>query len=85
MSKRLQVVVSEADLRHFEESARGRGLTVSEWVRQALRNAERETALGPVEHKLAAVRAAVSHVFPAPDIDDMNAEIENGYALVDQA
>ncbi len=79
------MVVSDAELRQFEQSARGRGLTVSEWVRQALRHAERETALGRVEHKIAAVRAGAGHSFPAPDIDDMNAEIESGYALVDRA
>lgn len=79
------MVVSDAELRQFGECARGRGLTVSEWVRQALRATERETSLGSGEHKLAAVRSGLSHSFPAPSIDTMNAEIERGYALGSEA
>lgn len=79
VSKRLQVVVTDAELRRFDDSAREHGLSLSEWVRQALRSAERETALGSADAKLASVRAAARHAFPAPDIDEMNAEIEHGY------
>lgn len=80
MSKRLQVVVTDAELRRFDASAREQGLSLSEWVRHALRSAERATALGAADAKLACVRAAARHAFPSPDIDEMNAEIERGYA-----
>ena len=79
MSKRLQVVVEDAELRRFESVARERGLTVSEWVRQVLRTAERESSLGSSAEKLAALRMALRHSFPAPDMAQMNEEIERGY------
>jgi hypothetical protein len=79
MSKRLQVVMSDAELRAYRKLAREKGLALSEWVRQTLRRARREEAVGPAGRKLAAIRAAARHSFPAPDVDDMLAEIERGY------
>lgn len=79
MSKRLQVMVADTELRAFERAARRRGLTLSEWVRQELRSAERSRAtIGP-DRKLTAIRAAVRNEFPAGDVEDMLAEIEQGY------
>jgi hypothetical protein len=78
MSKRLQVVVGDAELERYRRTAQAGGQTVSEWVRQALRTAERETSSGDVEAKLAVIRKAVSYRFPAPDIDTMLAETEAG-------
>ena len=79
MSKRLQVVVDDAELRRFQRAARAVGLTLSEWARQVLRHAE--TAASPADRgrKLAALRASTAHAFPAPDIDQMLDEIERGY------
>lgn len=74
--------MDEAELRRFEQEAAARGLTLSEWVRQALRTAERSAARGSVDAKLSAVRAAAKHRYPAPDIDEMLAEIELGYGDV---
>jgi hypothetical protein len=79
MSKRLQVVMSEAEFRQLQKLARRKGLALSEWVRQTLRAAQREESEGNVDRKLAAIRAASRHQFPAPDIDQMLAEIERGY------
>lgn len=79
MSKRLQVVLSEAEMRRFRRAARRAGLTLSEWVRRALRGAERETSAGDADEKLRAIRAAVCHGFPTADIDEMLEEIERGY------
>jgi hypothetical protein len=79
MSKRLQVVLGDAEMRRYEESAEALGLSLSAWVRLALRAAEQEVAGGDVDHKLAAIRAAFDRSFPAPDIDAMLAEIEQGY------
>ena len=79
VSKRLQVVIDDAELRRYEESAEALGLSLSAWVRLALRAAEREVAGGDVDQKLAAIREAFGKSFPAPDIDTMLAELERGY------
>jgi hypothetical protein len=79
MSKRLQVVVQDGELERYQEVARVKGLTLSEWVRQTLDAAERKVFTGDVERKLAALERAARHRFPAPDIEQMNAEIKAGY------
>jgi hypothetical protein len=79
MSKRLQVVLQEEELREIQEVARSQRLTVAEWVRQALRSARRDLAAGDPRRKLAAVRAAAAHAFPTAEIDQVLAEIERGY------
>lgn len=79
MSKRLQVLLGEADFDEIRAAADRHGMTVSEWVRQVLRRARREEASGQMEHKLAVVRAATRHAFPTADIDEMLDEIERGY------
>jgi hypothetical protein len=76
MSKRLQVVVADADLARYERTAQAAGLTVSEWVRQALKASEREASSGDVDAKLAAIRRAAQNSFPVPDIDTLLAEME---------
>jgi hypothetical protein len=79
MSKRLQVLLDEAELRELRETARRHGVPVSEWVRRALREARRREPRGNIDAKLRAVRAAASHEGPTADIDQMLAEIERGY------
>lgn len=80
MSKRLQVVVGEADLERYERTAEAAGLSLSEWARQALRVAEREMSSGDIEAKLAVIRKAVSHETGGREvnIDTMLAETEAG-------
>lgn len=79
MSKRLQVVVRDDDLERYAHAAETAGTSLSEWVRQALRVAERERSNGDVEAKLALIRRAASYNFPAePDIDTLLAEMEAG-------
>jgi len=79
MSKRLQVLLDEAELRDIQRIARRQRLTVAEWVRQTLRAARRRTPGGDAAKKLEAVRAAVRHSFPTAEIDEMLAQIERGY------
>jgi hypothetical protein len=79
MSKRLQVLLDEAELRDLREAARREGVPVSEWVRRALREARRREPQGDIESKLRAIREAAKHQFPTADIDQMLAEIERGY------
>jgi hypothetical protein len=80
MSKRLQVVVGDADFERYRRTAQAQGINVSEWVRQALRVAERERSSGDVEAKLAAIRKAVSYETGGRevDIETMLAETEAG-------
>ena len=79
MSKRLQIVVDDEEVRRFEQCARAEGLTLSSWARQALRAAEREVSVGDPDRKLTAIRAAYQYAFPAPDPVTMLEEIEQGY------
>ncbi|MBI3940426.1 MAG: antitoxin [Acidobacteria bacterium] len=79
MSKRLQVLLEERELREIGRIARAQRMTVAEWVRQALRAARRREPLGNTAKKLEVVGAASRHNFPASDIDQMLAEIEQGH------
>jgi len=79
MSKRLQVLLEDAELREVQKSARRARMTTAEWVRRALRSARRAQPLTDAGRKLHVVRLAARHAFPAPDIDQMLAEIERGY------
>jgi len=79
MSKRLQVLLDETEFRDLREAASRQGVPVSEWVRQALREARRREPRGDLDSKLRAVRAATRHEFPTADIDRLLAEIELGY------
>lgn len=79
MSKRLQVILDDRELDEIQRVARKHSLTTAEWVRQALRTARRSEPRGDPKKKLAVVRVAVEHSFPAGDIDQMLQEIERGY------
>ena len=79
MSKRLQILLNEPEIREIQRAARARRMTVAEWVRGALRDARRREPLGDAGDKLAAVRRAVRHQGPTADIGQMLGEIERGY------
>ncbi len=79
MSKRLQVLLDEPEIREIQRAARAKRMTVAEWVRGALRDARRKEPLGDVADKLAAIRRAARHQGPTADIGQMLAEIEKGY------
>lgn len=79
MSKRLQVVLDEEEYREIQRTARRHRMSVSEWVRQALRRARRSEPAVDAGRKLEAVRAAVGHEYPTADIEQMLQEIERGY------
>jgi hypothetical protein len=79
MSKRLQVLLEETELREVQEAARRQGIPVSEWVRRALREARRREPRGDIDAKVRAIRSAARHDFPTADIDRMLDEIERGY------
>ena len=79
MTKRLQVLMDDSELREIKRVARRNRMTVAEWVRQALRTARRQESLAPTDRKLSAVREAARHRYPAGSIEDMLQEIERGY------
>jgi hypothetical protein len=79
MSKRLQVLLEEPELREIQRLARRQRMTVAEWVRQALRAARRSVPRSDAGKKLQVVRAAAEHSFPTADIDEMLHQIERGY------
>lgn len=78
MSIRLQVLLEAAELRDIRRAARRRRMTVSEWVRQALRAARRADPGSDPGRKLAAIATASRHDFPTADIDQMLADIDRG-------
>lgn len=79
MSKRLQVLLPDADMEDIQRLAAQQGTTVGEWVRRVLSAARSQRATGSPEAKLRAVREAVRHSYPTADIKQMLAEIEQGY------
>jgi hypothetical protein len=78
MSKRLQVLIDEPDLDEIRGLAKRERLTVADWVRRALDEAKRRRSSGDAAKKVASIRAAVRHEFPAGDIDSMLEEINRG-------
>jgi hypothetical protein len=79
VTKRLQVLLDDGELREIQRLARAQRLTVAEWVRQALRAARRRQPSGDLQKKLSAIRTAARHDFPTADIAQMLAEIARGY------
>jgi hypothetical protein len=82
MTKRLQVLLPDTELRDIQRLARRRHLTTAEWVRQALRAAHRAELGASAVDKLAVIRQASAHAFPIGEIDAVLADIERGYADV---
>ncbi len=80
MSKRLQVLVDDQELREIQRIARSQSMTVAEWVRQALRQARRKTPSGTTGKKLDVLRTASRYAYPTADIATMLQEIEGGYS-----
>jgi hypothetical protein len=83
MTKRLQVILQEAEYREIQRVARARRMTVAAWVRQALAAARRYEPLGDAGKKLDVVREAARQEFPTADIDEMLAQIERGILSFD--
>jgi len=79
MRKRLQVPFAEDELLEIKRAAQRERLTVSEWVRKALREVLLKRPESSMERKHAAIRKASEHAAPTADIDRMLAEIERGY------
>jgi len=79
MTKRLQVLMGDDDLRSIQRLARLEKVTTAEWVRQRLREAQEQRARPDIAAKLAAIQAAYRHEGPTGDVEQMLTEIELGY------
>lgn len=83
MSHRLQVLLDEAEHEALKAAARRRGATVSQYVREVLREARSGEPVTSVEAKLAVVRKAAAHTYPTGDPDQIEREILAGILAVD--
>lgn len=79
MSMRLQVVLSDREMRELKERAELEHITVSEWVRRAIKHEMRERPGKRAGEKLDVIRRSASYEFPTGDYEEMAAEIEAGY------
>ncbi len=79
MSKRLQVILEDEEMREIQRLARQQHTTVAEWVRRALRAMRQRQPNESSEKKIQAIRAAARHSFPTAEIDVMLQQIESGY------
>jgi len=71
--------MDEAELDEIRAHAGALRMTVAEWVRQVLRSARLQHSSGGKQRKLAVVEGAARHSFPVGGIDQMLAEINQGY------
>lgn len=77
MSKRLHVLLTDQEMTDIQRLARRERLTVGEWVRRVLREAEQKAA-NDSDTKLKAVRCGAEFSFPTGDMEQMLGEIERG-------
>ena len=80
MTKRLQVLFDDQEYAALQAAATSRGMTVAEWVRQALAAARRQASTADVDRKLAAIRAAVRHAAPTGSVERLIGDTERSYA-----
>lgn len=78
MTKRLQVLLPDAEYREVQRIAHSRRISVAQWVREAVHKAKLEEPLGDVSKKLEVLRAAARLEFPTADIEQILAEIVQG-------
>lgn len=71
--------MDDDELQSIQRLARRERVTTAEWVRQRLREAQEVRARPDIATKLAAIQRASQLQAPAPDIEQMLAEVERGY------
>lgn len=80
MSKRLQVIVDDAEYEALVAQAARRGESVSAWVRRKLRADPEESSDLRLARKLAAIRAAARFDGPTGAIDELLADNDLRYS-----
>ncbi len=79
MSIRLQVLLDDEELTEVRQYAEQERMTVSAWVRRAIRHEINERPAARVQEKLASIARAKSCEYPSGDYADMAADIEGDY------
>lgn len=79
MSKRLQVLLNPKEFNGFQHLAREMGVSLGEWVRQALRQAAQSSSHKSPREKLEGIRRASRLSYPSGNIEAILGEIEKGY------
>jgi hypothetical protein len=81
VTKRLQVLLDDAELRTIQRLAKRDKMTTAEWVRRRLREGAAASSRPDTASRLAAIHAAYRTVSggPSPEIEQMLDEIERGY------
>ena len=79
MAKRLQVILKDPEYRAIQRAARSRRISIAQWVREALEQAQHHEPGGGAGKKLEVICAAARSAYPTGDIERMLAEIETGY------
>jgi len=81
MTKRLQVLLDDSELRTIQRLARRDKVTTAEWVRRRLREGAAASTKPDTATRLAAIHAAYrsSSTTAEPEIDQILDEIERGY------
>ena len=79
MSKRLQVLLPDQEMKDIQQLALVERLTVGEWVRRTLREAREHKSINDPETKLKTIRRAAELSFPSADVEQMLNDIERGY------
>ena len=79
MTRRLQVLFGDAEYAALQEAAAASGLSVADWVRQAVSAARRRESSADIDRKLDVIRAAVRHTGPTGQIERVTGEIERSY------
>ena len=79
MSIRLQVILNDEEMQELKKRAELDQVTVSAWVRRAIKHEMRERPGKRAREKLDIIRMSASYEFPIGDYDEMAAEIEAGY------
>lgn len=79
MSIRLQVILDDEEMQELKGRAEQDQVTVSAWVRRAIKHEMRERPGKRASEKLDIIRASASYEFPTGDYEKMAAEVESGY------
>ena len=79
MSKRLQVLLEPKEYKVFRQLAEKTGVSLGEWVRQALRRMASSLSEKSSHEKLEVIRRASRFNGPTSDIEQMLSEIETSY------
>ena len=72
MARRLGIRLDDEQFEAVRAAAAAEKVSVAQWVRSALRSAQRERSHKSVESKLTAIRRAASYAAPIADLEQIN-------------